>query len=100
MIEPPATWALVSGAVVVDPDNPRRVVFSADGGKLVAVVIGGGVSLAGRTLFFDPVEATVAQYVFPPFRGQYQLLSAALGEAMVVHGAIALAADAEAASAG
>ena len=55
------------------------------------VVIGGGVSLAGRTQFFDPVEAAIANYVFPPFVGQYTVAPAELHEDVVVHGALALA---------
>lgn len=56
------------------------------------VVIGGGVSLAGRQMFFEPVENAVARYVFPPFLNRYSILPAELGEEVVVHGAIALAA--------
>jgi glucokinase len=59
-----------------------------------AVVIGGGVSLMGEDLFYAPVRREVARYVFPPFCGIYQILPAQLGEEMVVHGALALAADA------
>jgi len=58
-----------------------------------AVVIGGGVPLSGETLFYEPLRAEVERYVFPPFRGKYKILSPALGEEMVVHGAIALAAN-------
>lgn len=58
-----------------------------------AIVVGGGVSLAGEELFFTPLRAAVERYVFPPFLGTYKLLPAALGEEMVVHGAIALAAS-------
>ncbi len=56
-----------------------------------AVVVGGGVSLAGKALFYAPLRTAVERYVFPPFRGKYVLLPAQLGEEMVVHGAIALA---------
>ena len=58
-----------------------------------AVVIGGGVSLLGEELFFAPLRAEVESYVFPPFRGTYQILPAQLGEEMVVYGALALAAE-------
>lgn len=58
-----------------------------------AVVIGGGVSLLGRELFFDPLAREVERYVFPPYTGSYRILPAALGEEMVVYGALALAAD-------
>lgn len=57
------------------------------------IVIGGGVALAGRTLFYEPVEQAVARYVFPAFLDQYTIAPAELGEAMVVHGAIALASE-------
>lgn len=55
------------------------------------VVIGGGVSLAGDALFFNPVRRYTSTYVFPPLRGEYEIVSAALGEEVVVHGAILLA---------
>jgi glucokinase len=57
-----------------------------------AVILGGGVSLLGEGLFFTPLRAAVDRYVFPPFLGTYQILPAELGEEMVVHGALALAA--------
>lgn len=57
------------------------------------VVIGGGVSLMGRELFLDPVRAAVEKYVFPPFLDTFDIVPAKLGEEMVVHGAIALAAE-------
>lgn len=55
------------------------------------VVVGGGVSLMGEALFFDPLRHAVRHYVFPPLTGSYKVLPAALGELVVVHGAIALA---------
>lgn len=58
------------------------------------VVIGGGVSLMGAAQFFAPLSEEVAEYVFPPLQGSYRIVPAALGELAVVHGAIALAADA------
>jgi glucokinase len=57
-----------------------------------AVVIGGGVPLSGEQLFYEPLRAAVERFVFPPFRGKYKILPPELGEEMVVHGAIALAA--------
>jgi glucokinase len=36
----------------------------------------------------------VRRYVFPPLAGQYVIVPAALGEEVVVHGALALAAQA------
>ncbi|HUE74814.1 MAG TPA: ROK family protein [Pirellulaceae bacterium] len=56
------------------------------------VVIGGGVSLIGDAWFFTPLRTEVARYVFPPLAGSYRIEPAALGEQVVVHGAVALAA--------
>ncbi len=55
------------------------------------VIVGGGVSLMGDELFFTPLRAAVRQYVFPPLADSYALEPAALGESVVVHGALALA---------
>lgn len=55
------------------------------------VVIGGGVSLIGEELFFAPLRVEVARMVFPPFAGLTDIVPAALGEEVVVHGALALA---------
>lgn len=55
------------------------------------IVIGGGVSLMGEELLFEPLRKLVAERVFPPFAGCYDIVPAALGEAVVVHGALALA---------
>jgi glucokinase len=56
-----------------------------------AVVIGGGVSMMGEPLFFNPLRAAVDRYVFPPFLGKFVILPAQLGEEMVVYGALELA---------
>jgi glucokinase len=56
-----------------------------------AVVIGGGVPLAGEALFFAPLREEVDRYVFPPLHGTYCIVPAELGEEIVVHGALALA---------
>jgi glucokinase len=55
------------------------------------VVIGGGVSLIGERHFFGPLQERIADRVFPPFAGLTDVVPAALGEAVVVHGALALA---------
>lgn len=55
------------------------------------VVIGGGVALMGEDLLFAPLRKLVAQRVFKPFAGTYEIVPAALGEEVVVHGALALA---------
>jgi len=64
-----------------------------------AIVIGGGVSLIGEQFFFMPLRAEVARYVFPPLAGSYRIVPAGLGELAVVHGAIALAREADVPSA-
>jgi glucokinase len=56
------------------------------------VVIGGGVSLIGEEFFFAPLRNEVARYVFPPLADSFGIEPAALGETVVVQGALALAA--------
>jgi glucokinase len=55
------------------------------------IVIGGGVSLMGDVLF-EPLRQKVAERVFHPFADCYEIVPAALGEEVVVHGALRLAA--------
>jgi glucokinase len=55
------------------------------------IIIGGGVSLIGENFFFTPLRDLVARRVFTPFAGCYDIVPAALGEEVVVHGALALA---------
>ncbi len=55
------------------------------------IVIGGGVSLIGEELLFEPLRHFVARDVFLPFAGLTDIVPAALGEEVVVHGALALA---------
>ncbi len=55
------------------------------------IVIGGGVSLMGEKLLFEPLRELVAARVFKPFADSYDIVPAALGEEVVVHGALALA---------
>ena len=57
------------------------------------VVVGGGVSLVGEKLWFAPLRKYVGRYVFPPLKQSYQIVPAKLGEEVVVHGALALAAS-------
>lgn len=54
-------------------------------------VIGGGVSLMGEELLFEPLRKHVAERVFKPFAECYDIVPAALGEEVVLHGALALA---------
>jgi glucokinase len=58
-----------------------------------AVIVGGGVSLAGEALFLDPVRRYALTYVFRPLRDSYEILAPRLGEEVVVHGAVAMAAE-------
>jgi glucokinase len=55
------------------------------------IVIGGGVSLMGQELLFTPLRRLVADRVFAPFAGLTDIVPAALGEEVVVHGAVTLA---------
>jgi glucokinase len=55
------------------------------------IIIGGGVSLMGEKLLFEPLRRLVAERVFTPFASCYDIVPAALGEQVVVHGALALA---------
>jgi glucokinase len=55
------------------------------------IVIGGGVSLMGEELFFAPLRRLVAERAFAPFAGLTEIVPAALGEEVVIHGAVALA---------
>jgi glucokinase len=55
------------------------------------IVIGGGVSQIGEDLLFRPLRRKVAKDVFAPFSGLTDIVPAALGEEVVVHGALALA---------
>jgi glucokinase len=54
-------------------------------------VIGGGVSLMGEKVLFEPLRNLVSERVFRPFADCYDIVPAALGEEVVVHGALALA---------
>ena len=58
------------------------------------VILGGGVSLIGANLWLNPIRREVDRRVFPPFRGTFEVVPARLGEAVVVHGALALGCEA------
>ncbi len=58
------------------------------------IILGGGVSLIGEKLWFEPIRTQLDLNVFPPFRGTFDIVPAALGEEVVVQGALALASDA------
>jgi glucokinase len=55
------------------------------------IVLGGGVSLMGEKLLFEPLRKMVSDRVFKPFADCYAIVPASLGEEVVVHGALALA---------
>jgi glucokinase len=55
------------------------------------IIIGGGVSLTGEESFFAPLRRLVAERAFQPFAGLTEIVPAALGEEVVVHGALTLA---------
>ena len=55
------------------------------------IVIGGGVSLMGEDVLFEPLRRLVAERCFKPFAGCYDIVPASLGEDVVIHGALALA---------
>ena len=57
------------------------------------VVVGGGVSLVAEDLFLLPLQDYVNRYVFPPLAGTFEIRRANLGEEVVVHGVLALAAS-------
>lgn len=71
-------WAIAQAITLV---NPARV------------VIGGGVSLMPVELFMNPVTEAAKRYAFAPFEGLADIVPAALGEEVVLHGAVALAAQ-------
>ncbi len=74
-------WLYLASAIrqVITVLCPRRI------------IIGGGVSLMGEELLFKPLREYVAERVFRPFADCYDIVPAALGEEVVVHGALALA---------
>lgn len=57
------------------------------------IIIGGGVSLMGP-LFWKPLRAKLWQYAFKPFSLSFEVVPAALGEEVVVIGAVLLALEA------
>ena len=75
-----ARWALAQGVNhVIALLCPRRI------------IIGGGVAQLSEDLLFAPLRKLVAEQVFKPFADCYDIVPAALGEEVVVHGALALA---------
>jgi len=71
-------WAIAQMATLIAPN---------------VVVLGGGVSLVGDELLLVPLRNHVRRYVFPPLDGTFDVVRASLGEEVVVHGVLALAAE-------
>lgn len=57
------------------------------------VVVGGGVAKMGAAMFFEPLRTQVRRYVFPPLCDTYQIVPSTLCDRVVIHGALALAAQ-------
>ena len=51
------------------------------------------MSQIDESLWLNPIREKVAQLVFRPFAGCCDIVTAELGETVVLHGALALAAD-------
>lgn len=84
----PACRALLDEACQALAENVCTVI------KLLCprrVIIGGGVSLIGEELFFAPVRRYVADRGMQALAGLTDIVPAALGEEVVIHGALALA---------
>ncbi|HZV07902.1 MAG TPA: ROK family protein [Gemmataceae bacterium] len=79
LIEMPCVYLAEAICHVITLLCPRRI------------IIGGGVSLLGEKLLFEPLRQIVSARVFKPFAGLTDIVPAALGEEVVIHGAIALA---------
>jgi glucokinase len=58
------------------------------------IILGGGVSLSRDQDWLIPISKTLDRHVFPPLRGTFDVCTASLGEQVVVHGALCLAANA------
>lgn len=70
-------WAIAQASTLIAPE---------------VVIVGGGVSLMDASLFLEPLQAAARLYAFPPLADAVEIVPAALGEDVVVHGALALAA--------
>jgi glucokinase len=55
------------------------------------IILGGGVSMIEEEFWIKPIRKTLDARVFPPFLGSFDIISAALGEEVVIHGALAMA---------
>jgi len=79
--------------------RPRKLLAAAIAQVIVLLcprrfIIGGGVSLMGQDLLFQPLRSDVGAIIsrqFPAFLRCYDIVPAELDEVVVVHGALALA---------
>jgi len=71
-------WGIAQVMAIIDPD---------------IVVVGGGVSLLGEDLFYQPLREAMAQYLFGPIGDDWEIVAPVLDEEVVVHGAVVLAAS-------
>jgi glucokinase len=55
------------------------------------VVLGGGVSLLPARLWLEPIREELDRRVFPPYRSTFDVVTARLGQEVVLHGALSLA---------
>ena len=69
-------WALAQTITLLSPN---------------VLVIGGGVPQLGDELFLDPLRKKIEQYVYGPLADKYEVRAAALGEEVVLYGALILA---------
>jgi glucokinase len=70
-------WAIAQVVTLVAPE---------------VVVLGGGVSLIPEPHWLAPIRWYAEKFAFPPLVKSYRIVPAELGEEVVVHGAVALAA--------
>jgi glucokinase len=79
--------------------RPRIILASAIAQVIVLlcprrIILGGGVSLMGEKVLFQPLRSELGGIIarqFPAFLRCYDIVPAALGEEVVIHGALALA---------
>ncbi|MDB5351834.1 MAG: transcriptional regulator/sugar kinase [Planctomycetota bacterium] len=86
----------IQSGLVLDKATTAMGIALAHAVTLLAprlVILGGGVSLIDEDLWLEPIRRALDERVFPPFRGTFDIVTAALGEDVVVHGALALARD-------
>jgi glucokinase len=100
-----ALTPLVGEAALAGDDQARSILLNAAGwfarGLAAAatvlaprrIVLGGGVAMLPPSLWLGPVRDEVERRVFPAFRGRFDIVPAALGENVVLVGALMIAED-------